>query len=106
MTPAKMLDEILDVLAEKVADKLRPAQPKEDLLVSEVAALVRRAPYTVRMWIADGYLPARRERGRLLVRRADLEAHQAGLPTGSKAPRRGSKAAARRGLVSVAGGAR
>jgi excisionase family DNA binding protein len=64
------LDQILDILRGK---------RKPVLTVGEVAQLVGRTPYTVRRWIAEGRLRARKvegggaPRGRLLIERGELD---------------------------------
>ena len=60
------------------------------LTVEEVAEEVGRAPYTVRSWIKNGRLKATRvdgtgPRGRLLVRREDVEAVIIGSGVGGAA---------------------
>ncbi|QDT16379.1 helix-turn-helix domain-containing protein [Alienimonas californiensis] len=77
--PAELASEIVSIkqmvceLVEHARGKAKPL-----LTVEEVAAEVGRAPYTVRTWINNGRLSATRvhgtgPRGRLLVRREDLE---------------------------------
>ena len=91
MTPAALVEAFAQLVAAAVVKELRPQQPKEDLLVEEAAHELRRAPKTIRAWIADGYLPARKERGRLVISRADLDMHREARTAAGKAPRRGSK---------------
>ena len=50
------------------------ADQSEVLDVRGAAALVRRHPETVRRWVWSGRLAARREGGRLVVARRDVEA--------------------------------
>ncbi|MFH5804462.1 helix-turn-helix domain-containing protein [Alienimonas sp. DA493] len=66
----RKLDEVIEFTRGKVKKPL--------LTVDDVAAEVGRAPYTVRSWINNGRLNATRvsgtgPRGRLLVRREDLD---------------------------------
>lgn len=59
----------------------RPAAAQEMLDVRRAAALVGRHPETVRRWVWSGRLAARRQAGRLLMARADIEAMASGRGT-------------------------
>lgn len=51
-------------------------QPTQDdgphTTVDEVAAALVVSPATVRLWLREGKLPARRNQGRWMIRRADV----------------------------------
>jgi len=71
----ELLNRVLSVLDE-IRSLVKGAQ-KEYLTVEEVATLTGRSRYTVRRWITEGRLEARRmegtgPHGRLLVGRAEL----------------------------------
>lgn len=70
----------LQRLAEKVdrIDRVLSQRHKDAYRVEEFATLVGRSPYTVRRWIAEGRIQAKRitgtgDRGRLLIARSEFE---------------------------------
>lgn len=62
------------------AADVRRALLPELMDVAALAAAINRSERTAREWCADGTIPARRVRGRWMVRRDDLLAALAPLP--------------------------
>lgn len=55
----------------------------ETLTTEQAAAVAGVKPKTIRAWVEAGTLPARHRGRRLVIQRADLQAHLAGSPQGA-----------------------
>jgi len=60
--------------------ELRKASVPDAMSTEQAAMLAGVTPKTVRTWVETGALSAHRRGRRLVIRRADLEAHLAGSP--------------------------
>ena len=67
------LDALADAIAERVLARLNQSQEPRLLTVDEAAKYVGRTPKALRHLIANGAVPAVRERGRLHLDRGDLD---------------------------------
>jgi excisionase family DNA binding protein len=83
MSARVLTEEDLEPLRRELAElrQLMGARAGGETLTTEQAAVVAGVkPKTIRAWVEAGTLPARHRGRRLVIQRADLQAHLAGSP--------------------------
>lgn len=65
-------DELRAIVREEIERALRAVQP-DAMTAEQAAAYARRAPKTIRSWVASGRLAASHRGRRLAIRREDLD---------------------------------